>query len=253
MKLNKSEFKWFVILICFTYYVYNLLSSGKIYLYLNPKMIKYVRFSFIIFLILTIFQLRRLFIPTQINKRKVYFCVFLVPLFLGIYINPQGLNDELISKKGEVVMKNSISKKISTSQTQSKSIQKDTPKDNILVVDGKNFTHIADDICYNNPSKYKGKDIVITGFVFRDGTNSKDKFLIARLMMVCCAADTEVTGLVCDWNKASTLKNNKWIKITGKIDVETENINGEKSSTPVIRVEGVDPAQKPQNQYIYPE
>lgn len=249
MKLNKSEFKWFIILIGFTYYVYTLLSSGKIYLFLNPKMIKYVRFSLIVFLILTIFQLRRLFISTEGNKRKVYFCVFLVPLFLGIYINPQGLNDEITSKKGTVVIQNNISKNSLTFKTQSKSIQ----KDNVIVIDGKNFTYITDDICYNNSNKYKGRNVIITGFVFRDTANSKDKFLIARLMMVCCAADTEVTGLLCDWNKASTLKNNKWVKITGKIDAETENINGEKSSTPVIRVENVEPAQKPQNQYIYPE
>ncbi|AYD39541.1 TIGR03943 family protein [Clostridium fermenticellae] len=253
MKLNKSELKWFIILIGFTYYVYSLLSSGKIYLFLNPKMIKYVRFSFIVFLILTIFQIKRLFISEQDSNRKICFLVFLIPLFLGIYINPQGLNDEVTSKKGTIVMQNNISKNGQAFNPQPKNTHKDTPRDNVMTIDGKNFTHITDDICYNNPNKYKGKNVIITGFVFRDDTTSKNEFLIARLMMVCCAADTEVTGLLCDWTQASTLKNSKWFKITGTIDVETKNINGKKSTNPVIRVKNAEPAQQPQNQYIYPE
>lgn len=214
-------------------------------------MVKYVRFSFIIFLILAIFQLKRLFIHTQNSKRKVSLCIFLIPLFLGIYVNPQGLNAEIASKRSVLAVENSSSKKNSKINTQP---QVSTPlKDNTLVIDGNNCTHIVDDICYNNSDKYKDKKVAITGFVYKNDTNSKNEFLISRLMMVCCAADTEITGLLCHSDRATTLKNSEWVKITGTIDIKTLNDNGEKSSTPIIKVENIEPAKQPKNQYIYPE
>ncbi|KZL91436.1 TIGR03943 family putative permease subunit [Clostridium magnum] len=255
MKLNKSEFKWFLILIGFTCYVFNLLSTGKIYLFLNPRMVKCVYLSFTIFLLLSIFQFRRLSLSTENSKRKISFCIFLVPLFLGVYINPQGLNSEVATKRGITVISNVSTKqpKNDTSKIQKKSSANDSLKDSTLFIDGKNFTHITDDICYNDPNKYEGRRVTIIGFIYRDDPNLKNEFLVARLMMVCCAADTEVVGLSCDWLKASILKNNEWVKITGIIKLETCNIDGEKNIKPIISVEKVEPAEQPKNQYVYPE
>jgi putative membrane protein len=256
MKLNKSELKWFIILIGFTWYTYNLISTGKIYFFLNPKMIKYVHFSFIIFLILCIFQIRRLFISAKNNRRDISFYLFILPLFLGIFVNPQGLNTEIASKRGAITIGQNISTTaepvLESQSTNAKSTIQNEPT-NALIINGKNFTHITDDLTYNNPNKYKGKEVVITGFVYRDNSYSKNQFLISRLMMVCCAADTEVTGILCDWNKASIQKSNTWVKVTGKIDLENLTIDGEKSITPVIRIQNVEPYQEPKNQYIYPE
>lgn len=255
MKLNKSEFKWFLILIGFTYYVSYLLSTGKIYFFLNPRMVRSVYLSFAIFFLLAIFQFRRLFIAVENNKRKISFCIFLVPLFLGIYINPQGLNSEVATKRGITVISNVSTKqdKGTNSKMEQEGSASDSLKDNTLVIDGKNFTQITDDICYNSPNKYEGRRVTITGFVYRDDSKLKNEFLVARLMMVCCAADTEVVGLSCDCSKASTLKNNEWVKITGVIKSETCNIDSKKNIKPVIRVENVEHAEQPKNQYVYPE
>ena len=100
VRFNKTEFKWLLILIGFSYYIYTLLTTGNINLFIHPRMIKYVRFALVVLLILSLFQLKRLFIITNNRKRKIYLGVFLFPLTLGIFINPQGLSGEIAGKKG---------------------------------------------------------------------------------------------------------------------------------------------------------
>ena len=53
-------------------------------------------------------------------------------------------------------------------------------KSNTMIVDTNNFTQVTDDMCYNNPKKYKGKNISITGFVYRDDTVSKNEFAVSN-------------------------------------------------------------------------
>lgn len=296
-KLNKNEFKWFLILLGFTYYIYILLSTDKIYLFIHPRMVKYVHFSLIIFIVLTIVQFKRMFSLSKSKSRKINLCVFLLPLVLGIYINPQGLSGEIAGKKGTSSIQNNITKtSIATSlnypieqNTQKNNVPVNVPviqntvsnanptakqndldkskisiqshsnsntsQNNEIVIDSSNFTHLVNDICNSEPNKYKGKKITITGFVYRDETIGKNEFLIARLMIICCAADADVVGLISDWsNKASTLKDDQWVTVTGVIDSEMhKNYYGPDQLMPIIRVEKIVNTEKPKNQYIYPE
>ena len=297
VKFNKTEFKWLLVLIVFAYYLYTLLNTGNINLFIHPRMIKYVRFSLVVLLILSLFQLKRVFIITNNRKRKVYLGVFLFPLALGIFINPQGLSGEIAGKKGAGFMNsnplieaksinlhnanvgnNSINKnsssqinstvsqnstsnsnvpksQINTNDLNSSNLDKSTGsnENNAMVVDTNNFTQVTDDMCYNDPNKYKGKKISITGFVYRDDTVSKNEFVVGRLMIVCCTADAEVAGVLCDWSKSPTLKNDQWVKVTGTIDSELHKFEGKDQMIPVIRVNHIEPIDKPKNQYIYPE
>jgi len=45
-RFNINKLIWFIILVLFTYYVHNLFNTGKISMYIHPKMFKYVLFSF---------------------------------------------------------------------------------------------------------------------------------------------------------------------------------------------------------------
>lgn len=281
MKFNKNEFKWFIVLIMLTLYIYRILHTGNITLYIHPRLIKYVHVSLIALIILTLFQFKKIFITTEKN-RKIYLSVFLFPLVLGFYINPQGLSGEVVANKGLSFMdslsanlssikdKNSIylmpqnasnnNTIISNSQKSQSDINAATTNKlqnkndtNRLIVDTNNFTNISDDMCYNDPDKYKGKTIEITGFIYRDETIAKNEFVVARLMIICCTADAEVTGVLCDWTNSPSLQNDQWVKVTGKIDTEKHKFVGEEKTIDVVRVENVVSIDKPVNQYIYPE
>ncbi len=100
VKINRNECKWFAILLGFTYFIYSLISTGKIYYFIHPKMVKYVKFSLVVFFILAIVQFKNVFkVEPHPNKKKISFFIFLLPLILGLYFNPQQLNSEVASKK----------------------------------------------------------------------------------------------------------------------------------------------------------
>jgi putative membrane protein len=275
-KFNKSEFKWLLVLLSFTYYLYTLLVTGKIYIFINPKIIKYVCFSLILFVILSIIQLKRVFTIRKSKIRKINLWVFLFPLALGIFINPQELSSKTAVKSGISLVENNLSKQNTSTksnislkiepnkaETQNTSTKSNVPlkiqpnkaetQNSEIVIDDSNFTHLVDDITYSDPNKDKGRTIKITGLVFRDDTTTKNEFFISRLMIVCCAADMEVEGILCDWSKTTTLKDDQWITVTGIIDTEMHKVYGSNQITPFIRIEKVVNAEKPKNPYVYPE
>jgi putative membrane protein len=250
VKLNIQECKWFIILSGFTYFIYKLLLSEKIYYFVHPRMVKYIKFSFVFFCILTFVQLLNIFkADNHHEKRKISVLAFLLPLILGLFFNPQQLNSELASRKGVNFVQNNINTPAPTSSESLETISKDSD----LVVDTNNFTQVTDDILYSDSQKYKGKLITITGFVYKDTTLSSNEFVTGRLMMVCCAADTGITGLLCEWDNVSKLKSDEWIKVTGILDSKVHKFEGREQTVPYIKVQKVEPSKKPENQYVYPE
>jgi len=101
---------------------------------------------------------------------------------------------------------------------------------------------------YEHMDKYKGKKIQVVGFVFKDEQFKKNEFVPARMMMVCCAADMQPIGLLCSYAKASELKKDVWVKVSGRIG--QGEFEGQKM--PMIEVESVEPANKPKNEFVYP-
>ncbi len=120
-------------------------------------------------------------------------------------------------------------------------------KGNTIVVGNDNFVLWNDEIYYD-VEKYKGKKIEITVKVFKDKNLKENGFGIVRMMMSCCAADLQPVGLICRYDRAGELKGGTWLKVTGIIDTETY----EGEETPIIKVDSVQSADKPEDEYVYP-
>ena len=105
---------------------------------------------------------------------------------------------------------------------------------------------------YSNIEKYKGYKIEMTGFVFRDELLKleKDEFVLARLMMSCCAADLTPVGLVCKYEKAPDFKKDTWITVKGTIFIGEYELDGEKYDDPQISIKEFTPAEKVDG-YVY--
>ncbi len=113
-----------------------------------------------------------------------------------------------------------------------------------------NYTKIISDI-EQNPEKYIGKKIKLEGFVYRDPQFDEDEFVIARMYMLCCAADAQVTGLMCRWDKSTIVRDEQWIVAEGVLMCEDYEIDGGTSRIPVIQLSKVTKLKTPENQYIY--
>ena len=101
----------------------------------------------------------------------------------------------------------------------------------------------------NHPDNYVGKKIEYTGYVFKSGKDFKsDEFVPGRDMMWCCAADIQLVGVLCHYDKTLELKENNWVKVTGTL--ATSTYQGAK--VPLIVNPEIKPSSKPEEEYVYP-
>ncbi|WP_051280265.1 TIGR03943 family putative permease subunit [Anaerovorax odorimutans] len=117
-----------------------------------------------------------------------------------------------------------------------------------IVMDSNKFYHYLNEF-YSDIDDYEGVGVEAYGFVFKDNQQFPDtSFVLGRLMMVCCAADMQTVGLLCNYDKSSELKMDSWVRVTGTIK-KTE-LNGE--TIPSLEVKSIEPIEKPEQDYIYP-
>jgi len=115
-----------------------------------------------------------------------------------------------------------------------------------------NFLKLIDDL-YDRISLYEGKQVEVSGFVFRRPDFKSNQFVVARLYMWCCAADTVPVGPLCKWDKIASFNDGVWVKVTGVIENEffDDTYFNEKSDIPVIKVEKIERIEKLENPYLY--
>lgn len=121
-------------------------------------------------------------------------------------------------------------------------------QDGVLVMDSSNYYKCLCAI-YADMDKYEGTSVEVVGFVFNENESfAEDEFVPARLMMVCCAADMQPVGLLCQYEKALELEANSWVKVSGTI--KEAEFDGE--TIPVIVAQSVEMTEEPDNAYVYP-
>ncbi len=238
------------ILLGFALFFFMLIHTGKIQLYVNPRIVPYVKFCIIVMVIISLFLCRDIFKP----RRKVTltpYLFFLLPLFMAFSLPAKSM-DSTSMAFGDVTLTN-IDNSQSSSTTDFVQTVPDTTDSTLklqgdtIVVRDNNFVQWIEEI-YNNMSKYEDKKIEIIGFVFKDKELRENEFVPARLMMACCTADLQPVGFLCQYVKASELKKDSWIKVTGTI--KAIDYKGQK--TPAIKADKVENTIKPENEYVYP-
>lgn len=274
-KVNLDAVLKLIILLGFSIFFFAIIQTGKIQLYVNPRIVPYVKFGIVVMVITSLFFIRDIFKP----KRKVnltQYLFFLIPLFMAFSLPAKSM-DSTSMAFGDVTLaqpQNSSKNNISSDNIASgSSVDTNTIIDNgqssgsldsvkagpdqldsglklqgdTIVVSDNNFVQWLQEI-YDNMSKYEGKKIEVVGFVYKDKTLKKNEFFPARLMMACCTADLQPVGLLCRYDKAPELKKDTWLKVTGTI--KTIDLSGQK--TPAIIADKVESAVKPEIEYVYP-
>lgn len=244
-RLNINETIYFMVLSIFCLLFFYLFNTGKILLFINPQMVKYSKFAFAFLIILLIFQFSKLYNPRNRGKIRFSFLLLLLPVILGFTLASKGITYEAASKKGVNYWDNGAN----GIETDSKVLLR---REEITFTDKNYYEYISE--ISKAPNKFKGKGITIEGFVFKEDGFNKDEFVVARMLMTCCAADAQVTGFFSKYNEAYNLKSNTYVKVIGTLDyTEYQSKTGKRSSIlPMIQVKQVIPINNPINQYIYP-
>ncbi|MBB6713963.1 DUF1980 domain-containing protein [Clostridium gasigenes] len=212
-RFNLDELIWFILLLLLTSLWGYLILSGSIYGLVNPRMVKYSYFAFVIFIILTIFQLSKILtFPSRIDMSNKFipliFTLFMAVAYISIN-SSYAISSSLLLTEDQV---------------------KFNYTGNYISIDNNNNNnkyHLIEDL--NIDSEYIDKTISIVGYVDRNGHLPENIFLISRDTISCCLQDLSTISLFCKEThlnnsiNTANIKNGSWVKALGKIKYENGN------------------------------
>lgn len=260
-RLNKAISLEIILLAGFAVFFIRAAATGSVSLYVHPRVVPFIIFAAIAMLIIALVRVGDLFRSRHDGRKVLPLIFFIIPLMMAFTIPPQNfdsttgtLGDIRLSGEAKEVAPQSDRPPDESESPDEEEMPPDAeqnadtaPARSILVMDTENYAQCLDDVSADLEN-YIGMPIEILGFVYHDEQFKADEFVTARLMMVCCAADMQPVGFLCRYDRAETLKSDSWITVNGVIG-KTE-FNGE--TIPYVKVDHIDEAQKPDQDYIYP-
>ncbi|TYP71375.1 TIGR03943 family putative permease subunit [Paenibacillus methanolicus] len=94
-----------------------------------------------------------------------------------------------------------------------------------------------------------GKQVELSGFVYRDEAMGADQFAVSRFAMNCCSADSLPYGLVATFDNAAALRKDSWVKVSGTLE-EGQYDGGTILQLLVTHIESI---RTPDSPYVYPD
>lgn len=245
-RFNFNELVWFIILILLDLALVYLIITGKIELYIEKKMIKYIYITIFMLSIMAMYQINNVFTPKGNDSIIEKIVPMLLVLIIGtISINSQGtfkhmeLNKELTEDSQYIDLHNHGESKLNKqiNKTTEKQQQWDVKSINEPIVINDDNPMVLEDIKLNSEN-YIDKQIEVHGFVCKESYLNKNQFIIGRIVMSCYAADSQVVGIIGEWEKAADLVENQWVYVKGTISYSTINDDdGINHRIPIIRID----------------
>ena len=100
----------------------------------------------------------------------------------------------------------------------------------------------------NDIHKFKGREIELKGFVYKEAGFKDNQLVISRFLITHCVADASVIGFLSELPEAYSLKKDTWIEARGVLDVTT--FNG--TELPVVKIKAWKQINEPKEPYLYP-
>ena len=114
-----------------------------------------------------------------------------------------------------------------------------------IIMTNTNYTKILKD-SHANISKYVGRNIQTTGYIFRAKDFEEDQFVVARDMLIN-EKEANIVGFLCKYDKASDFEDNIWVEIYGTIF-----LGDYYGAIPIIKVGTIKRITTPENIFVYP-
>jgi putative membrane protein len=263
-----------LILLGFVIFFSTIILSGKIGLYVSPRIVPAVGFGILAMALLFLLTVREIFTPHN-RARIAPYLFFIAPLVLAFLVPAQPIQSSSISLQdisitrqaqgggftaagsakadtqanGDAPLPNQVTSANyeALAALAKKPDRRLTMENDTIVMNDGNFYRWLTEI-YDHKEMYKGKKIQVIGFVLRDKKGKDNEFVPARMLMICCTADLQFVGMLCRYDQAKTLQRDAWVKVTGTIDL----IQYKGKKVPIILAEEVVSTDKPKTDYVYP-
>lgn len=283
-----------IVLVCIPYFIWAIINSNYVMVFLHPRSVSLLKTSGIALAILALYNVRSFFKIGTTSRFDWKTAVILLPFLFGIVVHPTGFSARQVMQKGLSVLPGQqnatlqkdtsptalydslISNIPNTTETflnrddvksSNDTLQHVKSKEQVIrvnvsaphsaiVYDTINDNEIFEklDRCYGNPQVCVDKAVVMTGFIVPDTILGRHSFLLARMLVSCCAADAVPAGIYCLTDTLLGFKESEWVQISGIIQTHSikQPWDNEEHIVPVLMVTRADKTERPKIQYIYP-
>lgn len=115
----------------------------------------------------------------------------------------------------------------------------------VVQIEDRDYAYFFSDLM-ENTANYEGKTVSFTALYPASSKPMPDGVFVAgRMLMNCCAADTQFAGMACYRNKAQRPEKGSWFRLTGKIRLQRNRLFSGK--IPVVDVISVEKAKQPED------
>jgi putative membrane protein len=259
--MNKRYFSfdrllWGLTMLAWALRIAFLLSRGTIYNYLHPKMLPFAFGAMVMFSILALERLLKLHTAHRDRQLRLGYLIFMAPLLLSLTAGTQALGASALSTR--LLNTGTASTGQGKLQIQRNTrtvaqILEQTGHDDLLIFDSSVFAELFFDMAAE-PQKYVGRLVEVTGFVHRAANLQNDQVFITRLLITCCAADSDPLGIMASGAALASLADNRWVTVRGRLTTSQYRnpyTNG-MQILPLLQVMDIDHDTIPAVQYIYP-
>ncbi len=271
-RLNPDESLWFLILLGYGAYIAYLLGSGDMIYFINPRLNVFMIASASVFFLLACIQLPRLFLSGERRRDRFWMALFALPMLLGVATAPKGLHEDIALNKGIFLggatggptsfldapgRKTAPTAKVGKGPAGEKyggDWESVAPtEDGVFEVDAAHFDsklRIVEDV----PGAFADLKVRIAGFVQRRSGLPDERFFVARMLIVCCAADSTVRGLMVEWPDGGSFAQGEWVEAEGTIILQEfyDDWFLKNVTVPMIRATRVEAIKRPSTIYVYP-
>ena len=227
-----------------------LIISGNIYRYVHERHIPLLLISAGIFCILAALYCydgikssknHTVQLKAYTVKWKLYVIVFILPL-TALFFSEVPLDFSVIAYS------NPFSNEIYSGTAAALPHTGLELENDCIIVNDENFTAWLSEL-YTNLAAWEGKKITVSGIVWKDGELfAQNEFALARMMMICCAADMQPVGILAQWHEAAQLQEGAWVQLQGTLAKKTY----QDADEPLIICSSVAIVPRPVREYVYP-
>ncbi len=246
-KLNLSAVVWTLLMLGIVVGIGTLFFTGNMGYFLHPRTWGALGAAAVTLALLTLVSVRSW---RSGHSRAISFShlLFLLPLLCGLLVSPEMLSKQMIAQKG-------LSGIFHHGHDHSHGGGRHVilqPAGRIVVTDDQ-FLSMMEEF-WERADALSGREVEIAGFVYSAPSLGKHNFVLARLVMTCCAADAEIAGMICRWPDRADLQDGDWVRIVGTLAKQQfYNLNQqEPQMMPYLEVKTLEKIEKPEQEYIYP-
>lgn len=255
-RMEKDRVLKAIILAGFALWLAYLLVSGRLELYITPKLAWLTKLSAVLLIILAGVAL----MPSSPGHGSAGRCcehghahhdhsdhahsplspmkvmLFVIPLLLGFTVEPQALNSLSLANSvntlgarpfyvTQFLQPDVISNAPSNISTTTADKPSSGSGGNIAETD---LVQLA---MNDNPDQIYNQHYRLSGFVYKDPGLAQNQFVITRFVITCCIVDAQPIGIIVESPEASDLKADTWLELEGVL--QKRSISGSDKITPV--------------------